>query len=90
MISRVLGPLLVALLLVAGCGDGDIRKGCKNYCKCHRGKRSESACRNHCSKKLHAIKKRDRPQAKQIADCLAAKGKRSCDELAACVGDFLK
>ena len=29
---------LVSLLLVS-CGDGDISRGCKNYCKCHAGKR---------------------------------------------------
>lgn len=84
------GLLLTGLLLLAGCGDGDIRKGCKSYCKCHRGKASDSACRNRCSERLGALKKRDRPQAKQIADCLAAKGERTCSELAACAGDALK
>jgi len=90
MLWRIFFPLAVILVLLAGCGDGDIRKGCKNYCKCHRGNKSESACRKRCSQTLLAIKKRDRPQAKQIAECLAANGERSCPELAACVGDYLK
>ena len=82
--------LLVAAASLVSCGDGDIRRGCKNYCKCHAGKLSESACRERCSERLHALKKRDRPRERQIADCLAAKGKRSCDELARCAGDALK
>ncbi len=85
-----LWPLLMGSLVVAGCGDGDIRKGCKNYCKCHRGDDSDSACRKRCSKRLTALKKRDRPQARQIADCLASKGERKCSELAACAGSLLK
>ncbi len=83
-------PLVLGIGLAASCGDGDIRKGCKNYCKCHRGKDSDSACRSRCSERLHALKKRDRPQARQIADCLAAKGERKCSELAACAGSVLK
>ncbi len=96
---RLLVPLMTLLFvagsllsgsLLSGCGDGDIRKGCKNYCKCHRGKRSDSACRKRCSEKLHALKERNRPRARQTADCLAAKGERKCGELAACMGDLLK
>ncbi len=89
MVLRTLLALLAAGLLLA-CGDSDIRRGCKNYCKCHRGSRSESACRDRCQDRLTALKKRDRPRERQIADCLAAKGKRSCTELAACAGDALK
>lgn len=92
-ITSVLFALLFATglgLASVGCGDGDIRKGCKNYCKCHRGKRSLSDCRRHCAARLTALKKRDRPLERQIADCLAAKGERKCAELAACVGDALK
>ena len=86
----VSGLVVSGLVLSAGCGDGDIRKGCKNYCRCHRGNASDSACRKRCSERLSALKKRDRPLARQIADCLAAKGERSCKELAACAGDALK
>jgi len=82
--------LLLGGGLAMGCGDGDIRKGCKNYCKCHRGEASDTACRKRCSKRLSALKKRNRPQARQIADCLAAKGERTCSELAACAGSILK
>jgi hypothetical protein len=82
--------LLLPLLSTTACGDGDIRRGCKNYCRCHKGKRSVSACEARCTDKLRALKKRDRPRERQIADCLAAKGKRSCAELAACAHDVLK
>lgn len=88
--ARLPALLLVTGLALAGCNDGDIRKGCKNYCKCHRGDRSVSACREHCAERLTALKKRDRPRERQIADCLAAKGERKCAELAACVGDAFK
>ena len=82
--------LLGLCLCFAGCGDGDISKGCKNYCTCHSGERSRSACEKRCTGKLKALKKRDRPRERQIADCLAAKGERSCKELAGCAGDILK
>ena len=82
--------LVSAFTLLTACGDGDIRKGCKAYCKCHRGKRSESECRDHCAGRLRALKKRDRARERQIADCLAAKGERRCAELAACAGDALR
>ncbi len=85
-----LAPLVLFLgLCLARCGDGDIRKGCKSYCKCHKGEQSLSRCRERCAKKLTALKKHNRPLARQTADCLAAKGERSCDELAACAGDLL-
>jgi uncharacterized protein YgiB involved in biofilm formation len=97
MFWRPLTTALFLLLFAAGpglaltsCGDGDIRKGCKNYCKCHRGNRSVSACRERCDKRLTALKKRDRPRERQIADCLAARGERKCAVLAACAGDVLK
>ena len=87
------GLLLLGILLLgagAGCGDGDIRKGCASYCECHAGKRSRAACEDRCRDRLEALRKRDRPRERQIADCLAARGKRTCAELALCAGDHLR
>jgi hypothetical protein len=83
-------PLVTGFVLTAACLDGDMRKGCTRYCKCHRGARSEAACHARCTARLRALRKRDRARERQIAECLAAKGERSCDELAACAGDALK
>lgn len=88
LLSLVSLPAALALA-VGACTDGDIRKGCENYCKCHAAQHSAESCRASCEKTLGALKKRDRPRAKQVADCLAAKGKRSCDELALCAQGVL-
>jgi hypothetical protein len=91
--DRVL-TLLALLFLVAvplvGCADGDIRVGCERYCRCHRGSQSEGACRSDCRDTLTSLKKRDRARARQVADCLAAKGKRPCKELALCASGVLR
>jgi hypothetical protein len=87
--SPLLALGLLLLLLLGACGDGDIRKGCKNYCKCHRGKKSATTCRDRCEERLSALKKRDRALGRQVAECLARKGKRKCDELARCAGPYL-
>jgi hypothetical protein len=82
--------LLFGLGLLAGCGDGDIRKGCAAYCECHAGKAGRSACEDRCRDRLRAMRKQDRAKERQVADCLAARGQRSCPELALCAGDFLR
>jgi len=87
---RTVMLLLLGFGLLAGCGDGDIRKGCAAYCECHAGQPGRSACEDRCQARLEAMRKRDRAKERQIADCLAARGKRSCQELARCAGDFLK
>lgn len=72
------------------CVDGDIRTGCRRYCRCHRGQKSAQSCRSTCERTLSALKKRDRARARQVADCLAAKGKRPCKELGLCAQGVLE
>jgi hypothetical protein len=71
-------------LPLAACTDGDIRKGCKNWCRCHHGDQPVSSCRAACEKKLDALRERDRAFERQVAECLAAKGKRSCKQITLC------
>lgn len=86
----LLGALALLPTVLGGCTDSDIRKGCGRYCKCHRGKRSQDTCRSECEKSLASLKKRDRTLARQVADCLSAKGERPCKELALCAEGVLK
>ena len=81
---------LATLTSLASCTDSDIRKGCGRYCKCYRGRQSGEACRSACEKTLTSLKKRDRALARQVADCLSAKGKRPCKELALCAEGVLE
>ena len=87
-------PLIAALglatLLLTGCPDGDIRRGCENWCKCHKGDQSASACYDACSDTLKKLKKRDRPKMRQTAECLAGKGMRHCKEITLCGQGVLK
>ena len=64
-IRLIFALLALYAVTLTACGDGDIRKGCRNYCKCHRGKGSKSACEARCAKKLKALKKRDRARERQ-------------------------
>ena len=90
--SSILAILLAAIFAmgVVGCGNANFRKGCKKYCKCHHGERSVEACREGCYERLSRLEKRDRLSARQIGECLAARGERSCSELAACAGKLIK
>jgi len=77
-------PLVLVGLAAAGCVDGDIRTGCKRWCHCHHGSQSESSCFDACEDTLKTLKRHDRTRARQVADCLAAKGDRKCGEITLC------
>lgn len=76
--------LVTSEVAMQGCLDGDIRRGCKRWCECFHGDQDVSTCRDRCSEHLADLKKKDRPRERQVADCLAAKGTRSCPEIALC------